>query len=47
MVLIKHVPLPPAQPACNTAFSTNFALQVLKTQQTREARDRSEDWGEA
>ncbi|MBN9419140.1 MAG: hypothetical protein J0I12_27040 [Candidatus Eremiobacteraeota bacterium] len=46
MVLIKHVPLPPAQPA-NTAFTTNFALQVMKQQESQLARDRSQDWGRA
>lgn len=47
MVLIKHVPLPPAQPPACTGFSTSFALQVMKAQQTQQARDRSNDWGEA
>ena len=45
MVLIKHAPLPPAQPA-STAFSTSFALKVMKTQETLQARDRSQEWGQ-
>lgn len=45
MVLIKQTPLPQAQPT-TTAFSTSFALQVMKTQQAMQAQENSKDWGQ-
>jgi len=44
MVIIKHAPLPPAQPII-PGFSTSAAVQIMKAEAKQKARDRAQDWG--
>ena len=46
MVLIKQAPLPPMQTAAQL-FTTSPAVQVIKVRENLQARETSQDWGEA